>query len=214
MTFITTILEKQIIMDRTWLFTLDRGSFEFQPGQFINLSTGPGNDRREFSIASPSQQKTLEVLITRQKDGALSPLLCDSPVGAKWTVEGPEGQFQLSPLERKSPVLMIATGSGISPFGSLIRSYPGLDYQILHGLPHFGRIKEWINFPAKRYTLCTSRSGDGDFSGRVTERLKQISLSSKAIYMLCGNSDMIFDSMAILQDRGIPRKNIKAEIYF
>ena len=201
-------------MERTWLFTLNRPPFDFLPGQYVHLSPPGFRDRREFSIASPVHQKTLEVLITRQDEGAISPLLCDSPVGAQWELDGPHGDFWLSRGEKKGPVFMIATGSGISPFASLIRSFSGLDYHILHGLPEPVNLKKWLHHPLDRYTLCASRSEAGDFQGRVTKRLSEMTLIPGAVYMLCGNSDMIFDAMAILQSRGIESDMIKAEIYF
>ena len=72
-------------------------------------------------------------------------------------------------------------------------------------------IEEYAN---DRVTLCTSRDKKGDYNGRLTEYLKKAKFHKNTCFYLCGNSDMIFDSMEILSDKGFGRENITVEVYF
>ena len=210
----TTLLGKRLVMQNTWILTLERKDLPFIPGQYIHLSSAPGGDRREYSIYSTPEEETLEVLVKLQQEGEVSPRLCGSPPGTKMEMEGPGGEFILGSDDRSKPVVMIATGSGISPFASLVRSYPGLDYRILHGLPHPDGLKEFGFFAEDRYLQCTSRHPQGAFHGRVTDYLSTSDIPGNGIFMLCGNSDMIYEVMGILRMRGINPQDIRAEIYF
>jgi len=210
----TTLLSKRMIMRETWILTLERKNLEFEPGQYIHLAAGPKMDRREYSIYSSHHDGTLEVLVKRQAAGAVSPSLCDSSEGDILEMEGPGGCFTLSQKDRTGPVVMIATGSGISPFASLVRSHEHLNYRIIHGLKTPEGLDEFRFFGNERYIQCTSRSRSGDFHGRVTEYISRSEFPENAVFMLCGNSDMIYEVMGILQSRGIAPPSIRGEIYF
>jgi len=201
-------------MRDSWILTLERNDLAFVPGQYIHLSPGPGEDRREYSVYSPADQETLEVLVKIREEGAVSPRLCGSPVGSLFEMEGPAGEFILSDEDRKRPVVMIATGSGISPFASLVRSSPGLDCSIIHGLTTPEGTQEFRFFRKDRYRQCISRGKGGDFSGRVTDYLSAREPVPGAVYMLCGSSDMIYEVMAILRSGGAAPEDIRAEIYY
>ena len=62
--------------------------------------------------------------------------------------------------------------------------------------------------------VCTSRDQKGDFAGRLTDYLKQENFDKDTIFYLCGNSDMIFDAMEILKEKGFGRDEINCEVYF
>jgi len=210
----TTLLDKRRVMDETWVLTLEKKDMNFEPGQYIHLAAGQKQDRREYSIYSSPYDPILEVLIKRQSSGDVSPRLCDCSVGDKLEMEGPGGNFTLSKEDREKPVIMMATGSGISPFASLVRSYPDLDYSIIHGLQTPAGLDEFRFLERDRYTQCTSRSLSGDYHGRVTGYLSQSEIPANGIFMLCGNSDMIYEAMGILQSRGVGPSEIRGEIYF
>ena len=71
-----------------------------------------------------------------------------------------------------------------------------------------------VDFDRERFTLCTSRSREGDYYGRLTDYMLETDLDTESRVYLCGNSNMIFDAMDILRARGIQQKQIYTEVYF
>jgi NAD(P)H-flavin reductase len=70
------------------------------------------------------------------------------------------------------------------------------------------------DYAADKFVLCTSRDDSGDFNGRVTDYIKQASFDKNTAFYLCGNSDMIFDAMEILKNKGFDRDDVYVEVYF
>jgi ferredoxin--NADP+ reductase len=106
------------------------------------------------------------------------------------------------------------SGTGIAPFHSFVRSYPGSDYRIIQGIRNMKEAYESRDYLRERLTLCTSRDEKGDFHGRLTDYLLDTELDPGYQVHLCGNSHMIFDAMDILRARGIPQRQIHTEVYF
>ena len=70
------------------------------------------------------------------------------------------------------------------------------------------------DYPESVYVVCTSRDQRGNYNGRVTDYLLESELDLHRHVYLCGNSNMIYDSMDILRARDIPQKQIFTEVYF
>jgi NAD(P)H-flavin reductase len=96
----------------------------------------------------------------------------------------------------------------------MVKSNQGLNYQLIHGVRYAEEGYEQQDYNKENYVLCTSRDKSGDFNGRVTDYLKKTDFDKNTCFYLCGNSDMIFDSMEILSDKGFGRENITVEVYF
>jgi NAD(P)H-flavin reductase len=69
-------------------------------------------------------------------------------------------------------------------------------------------------YEPSRFFLCTSRDDDGDYRGRLTGYLKEAEFEKNSCFYLCGNSDMIFDAMEILKEKGFSRDDVNVEVYF
>ena len=193
----------------------DRHGFLFEPGQYVNLGLKGSIAMREYSIYSGAGDPFLEVLIRAVEGGLVSRALRRCKPGDPLSVEGPYGSFVTDPEERGSAkFLFIGTGTGISPFHCLVRSYPGIDYMILHGVRTAEECFDSDAFDSSRYLSCVTRSAGGGFPGRVTTRLRETSADPACRCYLCGNSDMIYEAYAILRGRGVPRDHLHAEIYF
>ena len=193
----------------------DRHGFLFEPGQYVNLGLKGSIAMREYSIYSGAGDPFLEVLIRAVEGGLVSRALRRCEPGDALSVEGPYGSFVTDPEERGSAkFLFIGTGTGISPFHCLVRSYPGIDYMILHGVRTAEECFDSDVFDSSRYLSCITRSAGGGFPGRVTMRLRERPPDPACRCYLCGNSDMIYEAYAILRGRGVPRDHLHAEIYF
>ena len=203
------------LTDSTYIVRFDRNGMEFIPGQ--HLSVGLANDpqAREYSIYSSVDDDFLEIIVKEVEDGIVSKKLKKVKPGQELRVTGPMGFFKLDDNAINTHKhLFIATGTGISPFHAFARSYPNLDYQIIHGVRFGNEAYEREHYDSKRYTLCTSRDSKGDFKGRTTDYLKSLKVENDTMVYLCGNCDMIFEVYDILADKGIPTENIHTEVYF
>ena len=96
--------------------------------------------------------------------------------------------------------IFIASGTGIAPFHSYIRSFDELDYTIIHGIRYQEEAYDKENYPSARYISCTSKDTSGTFHGRVTDYLRTRPADLNAVHMLCGNSNMIHEVMDILTE--------------
>lgn len=199
----------------TFIIRLDRMNFQFEPGQYVIIRIPDQNKGREYSIYSGINDNYLDFLVREIPEGDFSRYLRHLKPGTELDVEGPKGYFILDEKTKQGhPAMLIATGTGISPFHSYVKSYPGLAYRVLHGV-HFGdEAYGRETFSRDRYLLCTSRRDDGDYFGRLTYYLKENPVDSEMICYLCGNSDMIDEVTTLLEKYGLPPEHIRTEVFF
>ena len=203
------------LTENTFVLSLPKSRFKFVAGQHISLSIMGDYQSREYSIYSAEEGKNLELLVKEVEGGYFSPKLKHLKVGDMVEVHGPFGKFGLDTQKTNTHKhVFIASGTGIAPFHSMVKSYPEIDYQIIHGVRYANEAYEKEHYDKNRHVLCTSRDEKGDFKGRLTEYLKQTTFNKNTSFYLCGNSDMIFDSMEILKDKGFDRDNVNVEVYF
>jgi ferredoxin--NADP+ reductase len=201
------------LTNSTYVIRLDRGGLEFEAGQYISLGLPGHAEKREYSIYSGTGDDYIEVLIKEISEGLVSKQLKHLHPGSHAEMDGPYGFFTLDGLSRKRPVF-IASGTGIAPFHSFIRSYPELDYLLIHGVKYGDEAYEHETYEPARYILCTSRDNRGHYQGRVTDYLLSHPLANGADYYLCGNSQMIHDVYDILKGLEVEADRIHAEVYF
>lgn len=124
---------------------------QFKAGQYTTLGLPAvqqgGNGRaqklvrRAYSICSSPEEKTyLEFYIRLVAAGALTPNLAGLKTGDRVFL-GPKiaGTFTLDAIPPEANLVMIATGTGIAPFMSIVRTHlaaSGKKMAILHGCRH------------------------------------------------------------------------------
>ena len=209
------VLAQRSLTENTFVLTLPKSRFKFEAGQHISLSIMGDYQSREYSIYSAEESKNLEILVKEVEGGYFSPKLKDLKPGDMVEVHGPFGKFGINRKKLKSHKhVFIASGTGIAPFHSMVKSFEGLNYQLIHGVRYSNEAYEKEDYERGRYTLCVSRDEKGDFKGRLTSYLKQIQFEKNTCFYLCGNSDMIFDAMEILKNKGFDRDDVTVEVYF
>jgi len=114
---------------------------EFTAGQFVALGLyedvprcpeateefkEPAPDkiiRRAYSIASSSSQDFVEFYITLVHSGSLTPRIFSLNIGDKiYMTPKPTGMFTLDMVENDQNIVLIATGTGVAPYMSMMRS--------------------------------------------------------------------------------------------
>ena len=203
------------LTENTFILSLPQSRFKFEAGQHVSISIKGDYQSREYSIYSSENAKNLEVLVKEVEGGYFSPKLKHLKIGDHVEVHGPFGKFGLDEKRKETHKhVFIASGTGIAPFHSMVKSNPGIDYSIIHGVRYLNEAYEIEEYDRERVTVCTSRDNKGDFTGRLTEYLKKTDFDKNTCFYLCGNSDMIFDAMEILKSKGFDRESVTVEVYF
>ena len=203
------------LTDETFSLKLPKARFAFRAGQHISLGIHGDYQSREYSIYSSENDPNLEVLVKEIDNGYFTPKLRKLKAGDLVEVHGPFGKFGMEASEaRTGKFVFIASGTGIAPFRSMVRTYPGIDYTLIHGVRYAKESYDRDQYAPDRYILCTSRDEEGTYQGRLTGYLINCTFEPQTHFYLCGNSDMIFDALEILKEKGFERDQIHCEVYF
>jgi len=209
------LLEIKHLTDDTFTLKLSGARFPFKAGQHISVGIQGNYQSREYSIYSGVNDDNLEILVREVEKGYFTPRLRKLKAGDLVEVHGPFGRFGIGPRAAENgKFVLIASGTGIAPFRSMIRSYPEMDYTLIHGVRHSTEAYQREEYHPDRYVLCTSRDAKGTYQGRLTGYLKTCTFAPETQFYLCGNSNMIFDAVEILQKKGFKREQIHCEVYF
>lgn len=189
--------------------------FAFRSGNVIAVKVQYRDEPRLYSICSGEDDPELQILFDLKEDGMLTPLLSKLKVGDQLWVSEPYGSFL---PEIDIPMWWIATGTGVAPFRSMLRS-GWIPERLLHGVrksDHLFFADEFRSLLGHRYISCLSRGNEaGSFSGRVTDWLRDyVELPADQKYYLCGRAIMVVETRDLLISKGVPYGNIISEIFF
>lgn len=209
-------------------------SFDFIPGQFITLDLPVGDKRaqrwRSYSIASePNGSADIELCIVLNEQGIGTPFIFELEIGDILKFKGPDGGFVL-PSNLEKTLVMIATGTGIAPFRSMIKYIfsNSLKFNNIHLI--FGTryesdilfLDEWKELASNdskfKFDVALSRQQiPGYHHGYVhdiyMEAYKGV-LPENPYFMLCGWSGMIDQACVhLIKDMKVSTSAIKYELY-
>ncbi len=209
------VLEVRHLTDSTFVIRFEKNEMDFKAGQHVCVGPANGIHTREYSIYSHEDAPYIEILVKEVQNGLISPVLKKLKAGDMVVVEEPVGYFTIKENEMKDKkYVFVATGTGISPFHSIIKSHPDINYTLIHGVRTAIEGYEKSEYEDKRYVLCSSRDQSGNYTGRLTNYLQEVQIDKDSEVYLCGNCNMIHDAYDILEEKGIANKQIHAEVYF
>jgi ferredoxin--NADP+ reductase len=230
-----TWLEGKVIANRHWTGTLfsltvEGPAFRFEAGQFIKLALDVEGARvaRPFSFVNPPGAAPLEFYGVIVPEGPLSPRLARLRAGdALWLSPNPAGFLVLSELPDAAELWLVASGTGLAPFLSILQTEaPWRRFGrvlLVHAARHAEELvyRELIESvqrergPRFSYIPFVSRErAPGALEGRIPAAIRDGRLEAagapiapeRSQFMLCGNPAMVKDVSAGLVERGL-RKN-------
>jgi len=227
-------LTGRVIENRKWTDTLfslrvEAPPLRFEAGQFVRIGLDLGGERvaRPFSFVNPPADPVLEFFGVVVPDGPLSPALARLKAGdALQVADNPSGFLVLSEVPPAEDLWLVATGTGIAPFLSILRTAAPWQRFGRVILVHAARRASELVYqdlilelraarPALSYVSFVSREAHpGSLAGRIPaaildgrlEAAAQPIAAARSQFMLCGNPDMLKDAGAALASRGL-RKN-------
>ena len=99
----------------------------FLAGQYVNIDVPGSGQHRSYSFSSAPGQSKISFLIKRIPGGVMSTWLDSAQPGGKLELTGPLGSFYLRAVER--PLLLLAGGTGLAPFLSMLEVLARADSQ-------------------------------------------------------------------------------------
>jgi benzoate/toluate 1,2-dioxygenase reductase subunit len=119
-TYRTRLHSVDRLSQTTIAFSLDQADgFTFLPGQYVNVLVPSTNQRRSYSVSSPPSAETLSFLVRNIPPGVMSAYLRERAApGTPVEFIGPAGGFYLREIKR--PLLLLAGGTGLAPFLSML----------------------------------------------------------------------------------------------
>jgi ferredoxin--NADP+ reductase len=230
-----TVVSVKHYTDRLFSFRITRPqSFRFRSGEFVMIGL-PNAEKpvfRAYSIASPAWDEELEFYSIKVPNGPLTSelqkIVPGDTVLLRQKSTGTLVNDALSPAKR---LYMIATGTGIAPFASLIRdpdTYEKFDEivltntcrdvaelaygdELIAALRADPLIGELVAGRVRYYPTTTRE--DGERTGRITTLIESGKLFSDLgvapfdpasdRVMICGSLDMIRDVKALVERSGL-----------
>jgi ferredoxin-NADP reductase len=227
--------------DKNWRFIFESPLYDeikFPSGQLVQLLAKPyapseGGDsiKRNYSISSWADgTNKFELIITYLEKGLMSEYLFkEAKIGDEFVYKGPMGIFTLPDNLMDRDIYLVSTGSGISPFRSMINyiyenKVPFKSIKLFFGtrtesdLLYRDELEKIQNeLPNFEYIPSLSQESKQGFKeGHVHEHyLKLIDESSEKPWVyFCGWDRMISEGRFHLDERGFEMtKDIRVEIF-
>jgi ferredoxin--NADP+ reductase len=210
--------------EKTFSFTLSRPQdFSFENGEFVTIGLKREGKlvARAYSIVSTADRDHLEFLSIHVPDGPLtSQLVRIRPGDSVWVNNRPTGTLTLNHVRPGRTLYMLATGTGLAPFMSLIRDpelYARYESVVLvHSVRTAAELAyraeiEALDQPQLHYVPTVTREpfptperGSELFrSGVLSQRLGLPAPDpERDRVMICGNPDMTREMTRYLKESG------------
>lgn len=222
----------------------DGPPLDFNPGQFIQVhfqyADGTAT-KRSYSLATVHDHalgpgEAVEIAVSYVPGGAATALFEGLAEGDRVDASGPFGRFCLMPQDTNRRYLLIATGTGVTPYRSMLpllarqMAQRGIEVVLLQGARTPDELlygEEFRAFaqqhPGFRFVPCFSRALPEPGSvhdhpdvrhGYVQQFLPQFAPDPATdIAYLCGNPDMVDAGFEALKACGLSGPQIRREKY-
>jgi ferredoxin-NADP reductase len=185
--------------------------------------------QRSYSIASPPEASHVELTVETIEGGEVSPYLTgEARIGDKFELRGPIGGYFVWAAGMAGPLVLIAGGSGVAPFMSMLRHRGSARHPDPAILVYSSRSFEDIIYRAEldalgradqslRVVHTLTRAQPADWSGyrrRIdAPMLTEIGIAGLegANIFICGPTGMVEGAAQALIGLGLDARRIKTE---
>ena len=218
----------------------DGTPFAFVPGQFVQVHFHYADGKptkRSYSVATigagdSSPVQRIEIAVSYVDGGAATELLGNLQHGETIEISGPYGRFCLMEPDANRRYVLVATGTGVTPYRSMLPQLKVLmaarnievalvygarnEAELLYGEEFEAFARENPNF---HFYACFSRVPRAaprphDRNGHVHVALQEIRPDpAHDIAYLCGNPNMVDAVFEALKQHGLPVPHIRREKY-
>ncbi len=195
---------------------LERDGLEFQPGDCLALFAADGRVSRPYSLASGTSENVLRFVIRLMPKGEVSTYLSTRKPGDLVRISPPFGWFRPGEHADERKFAFIATGTGIAPFLSYLRSNPTKRPEcLLYGVREAQDAVDlpWLRSVTTLHAAVSRQDVEGLQRGRVTELLGRLP-KGDVDYYLCGLDAMIDEVTNWLEGQGVDLSRIHRECFF
>jgi NAD(P)H-flavin reductase len=213
-TFPTELIDRRWLSKKTFEIKLSKpSSYIIKAGQRVRIYYQ--TMERDYTPISAPADPDITVCIRKVDTGKFTPALSTADIGTRFDISRPEGYFTFKPSPL--PPVFVATGTGIAPFCSMVRS--GVTgFTLLHGVdsPQNLYYQSELESAADLYIPCISRecrSSDEYFRGRVTNYLQEHLPAAQYDFYLCGRREMIREVTWLVDER-FPGSFIYSEQFY
>ncbi|WP_211219953.1 ferredoxin--NADP reductase [Ferrimonas futtsuensis] len=228
-----TVVERIDWNDKLFTLKVEAEVEPFVAGQFTKLGLEQEGERvqRAYSFVNAPDEPLLEFLAVSVDEGKLSPRLQDLHPGDQLMVaKRPTGFMVLDEVPAGRDLWMLATGTAIGPFLSILRDPASWDqfesfnlvYAVrnLEDMAYLEEIRalEQTHPDQFKFIPVVSREEvEGMLKGRIPALISGGQIQeyadrpitpSRSQVMVCGNPDMIRDTLAVLEGMKL-RKNLR-----
>lgn len=214
------VINKKQVTEKVYLVTfglIEPATIDFRAGQNMMLMVAPGVNRT-MSIASPPSEKSAVLMVHDISPmGPGSKWTLGLKVGDKASIVAPTGGV-LSFIDSPKKKVMVATGTGVAPFHSMILDKPTLPMVLYWGIRFETDIYWKDEFETVMpFHLVLSKPSENwkGLQGHVTEHVFSMEQDiENSEFYLCGNKAMIEEVRAKLLERNVPKEQIKTELFY
>jgi ferredoxin--NADP+ reductase len=223
-----TIVENRHWTDTLFSLRVEGVRLSFEAGQFVRIALDIDGQRvaRAFSFVNAPHDPVLEFYGVIVPEGPLSPRLARLQAGdALFVAPNPAGFLVLREVPQADTLWLVATGTGIAPFLSILRTdAPWQRFRkvvVVHAVRYARELayREAIERTPARYVPMVSREPhSGALAGRIPAALRDgrleaaagVPVDMRSHFMLCGNPQMLSDTTAALLERGLRKHRRRA----
>ena len=186
----------------TTAFTVQGAPLAFLPGQYVNVEVPGSGQRRSYSFSSAPGAAEAGFLVRVIPGGLMTAFLQGAQPGDAISFTGPVGSFYLREVRR--PVLMLAGGTGLAPFLSMLDRLADAGsphpVHLVYGVTHDADLVEverldalQARLPGFSYATCVADEGSAhQRRGYVTAHLDAQHLHGGDVDVyLCGPPAMV-----------------------
>lgn len=212
-------------------------SFDYDAGQYLTFRFDTVAEKpivRSYTMSSsPCEPDTVAFTVKRVTGGVISNWLCDEiKVGSILRARGPIGKFCYDPNHDKSHLVMVAGGSGVTPFVSILREWAPrigqsgapkkmtllVSYRSREDLICWDALEAVKAQGAKVVTTLTREEArEGFLHGRINDEMIRTVVADadyeNTTFMTCGPTEIMAVTAAHCRHAGIAEAHIKQESF-